>query len=166
MKKTGRSIGALLLILASAALANQASAADSSLTPAGGILSLYKNNDNNHCGQYQLPTSGAQYLGDNACKNDQVYDFNIYNPGGHAIVRLGSDKPKNNQCEAGDWTFTLLAENMTGNYRISLDSLKNVPNNTVIREGLKMLQNNYKKGNIKGKLSCVNSWADNTRSNN
>jgi len=145
-------------------LVNPASA-ESPAESAGGVI--YLNKKGYQCGLYNLPTYGAMYLGDHPCKNDEVesFELNLVDPG--VIIRLGSDSPKNNQCEAGNWTFTLLVytrlHTPTGD--IPLTALQNVPNGQDVRDGVRMLQNDYKKGNIKGKLSCVNAWVDNTRSN-
>ncbi|WP_236236823.1 hypothetical protein [Pseudomonas faucium] len=158
MNKAKRLINASFLTFAFAALANQASAAESSSLE---TLRMYKNNNGNVCGTYDLPTSGAQYLGDNACKNDEVYRFLISNPSGKYTITFGSDKPKNNRCEAGNWTFTVSAERPLIPVQVDLETLKNTPNNAYIFEGLRMVENNYKKGNVKGKLSCVDARKDN-----
>nr|WP_314620176.1 hypothetical protein [uncultured Pseudomonas sp.] len=159
MNKTKRSISASFLTFAFAALANQASAADSSSLDK---LQMYKNNNGAVCGTYDLPTSGAQYLGDNACKNDEVYRFLVNKQGGSSYtITFGSDKPKGSRCEAGNWTFTVRAEPGLVPVQVELETLKNTPNNAYIVENLKMVENNYKKGNVKGKLSCVDARKDN-----
>lgn len=128
-------------------------------TQFGRVLYFYKKDSGNPCDNIPIASrSKAYYLGDSACKNDQVYRISVDRGKIGDVIIVGADNPKgSSSCPTDDWTFQLevVDEKPWGEEYVVLSDLKSVKNGTKIGSLLKMKSNKYDHGSIGGKLSCA-----------
>ena len=125
-----------------------------------GQVLLKKKNDSQACATLDIKAQKAAYMGDYPCSNDEVYDFKLEQATKDSVIVLGADDPKGaDDCPLGDWRFHLKVTSDTplNTDWISIESLRNKNSGDNVLPGLMMQKNEYHRGSIAGKLSCVDT---------
>lgn len=148
----------LTCLLCALLISNLAYAEQSQST--NGQVQLKKKNHSNSCATLDIQERDAAYMGNYACKNDEVYDFKLVQAVKDSVIVLGADNPKGaKDCPLDDWLFHLkvTSDAPLDTDWISIDSLRGKITGDEVLPGLKMQKNEYHHGNIAGKLSCVDT---------
>ena len=96
------------------------------------------------------------FMGDTACKNDEVYFYRFDNVPSATLVTLDAENKCRTGDNQGDWQFTLRTIKLrttTGWRKVS--DLQSLNRGDIVTAGLMYEDGYYNKGTVGGKLSCV-----------
>jgi len=99
---------------------------------------------------------GETFMGDTACKNDEVYYYRFENVPSATLITLDAENECRDASNKGDWQFTLrsyINPTTTGWRKVS--DLQSLKAGDIVTAGVMYEVGYYHKGGIGGKLSCV-----------
>jgi len=100
--------------------------------------------------------AGETFMGDTACKNDEVYYYLFDNVPSATLITLDAENTCRGANDPGDWQFTLRAYiNPTITQWRKISDLRGLNPRDIVTAGILYERGYYNKGDIDGKLSCV-----------
>jgi hypothetical protein len=102
--------------------------------------------------------TGVTQMKSTSCDNDEASYFQLNNVGSATEILLSSDEYCLSYMPGitPDWVFHMKTiVHPTTTIWLSIPDLRNKQDDEILVKGLRMIKNDYRNGNIQGKLSCV-----------
>nr|WP_314494012.1 hypothetical protein [uncultured Pseudomonas sp.] len=101
-------------------------------------------------------TKGDTFMGDTACKNDEVYFYRFDNVPSATLVTLDAENTCRSASNPGDWQFVLRSYiNPTTTEWKRVSDLQSLGAGNIVTAGVLFEQGYHRQGAVGGKLSCV-----------